>query len=175
MYNEKSLGKVVLENVRANINSLGVGMKLVSSNIKLKNAEASRNGYTGISITASDEEVEVKIEGTTVVRNNGNHGIMFRAGDGGLNPLSGNMKVGGKTYIYGNVGDGLRIPNNVHVNVEMGRSGTLYSCDNVYRDVFNNGDGKFDEKRVTCGSQEGTGDLPGCTEAQCSAVECPAP
>ena len=176
----ESIGKVVLENVKARNNSptdtpslaaKGIGMQLVlsSEGIKLKNVEASGNGDTGISITSSDgSKGAINIVGTTVVRNNKGDGILLNTGD------RTSMKVKGTTYIYGNNGDGLTIPD-PSTKVDVG--GTLYSCHNVGSDVFNNGDGKFDKKGVTCGTQGGSGDLPGCTPAQCTAAEseCPAP
>ena len=191
-YYEKSLGKVVLENVRANNNLQvlqdsfeGVGMKLFSSNIKMKNVEATGNGSTGISMTASDDgsngkngEIKVEIVGTTVVRYNGNNGILLRKG--ALTSLTGNMKVKGRTYIYNNRGDGLKITPGVNVDVEMARGGTLLSCGNVSgNDIFNSGGGKFDEKGVACGTQGGSGNLPDCRRRKCFPFfrekECPAP
>lgn len=183
---EKSLGKVDLENVRAKNNypsdsSEGVGMKLVSSNINLKNVEASGNRNTGISMTASDDgsngangEIEVKIVGTTVVRNNGNHGILFKTG--GLDSLSGNMDVHGQTFIYGNNGIGLFIAAGANINVGMKKGGSMYSCGNAGSDVRNNGEGSMATKGITCGRQSGDGELPGCTRAQCTAAvsECAA-
>ena len=182
-----SVGKVVLDSVKANYNNRirGPGIALISPDIELKDVDASYNGSGGIRITPSAiGEVKVKLQGTTLLR--GNRGAGFRISADDVNPLSGKVEVEGDLYIYENGGrSGFEMTANTDVNVDVKKGGSFYACGNVGEgvrrgaDVINSGGGEFGKKGFTCGTgavgnSSGGGNLPGCTPAQCidSKAEC---
>lgn len=190
--NQNSFGKIVLESVKANSNyqpkdvgadpkdRKGNGMTLDASEIKLKDVDASRNGSGGILISTNGE-IKVEIEGTMLVRNNTKDGFTIRRPIGPN--VEGDLDVKGDLYITENGKDGFRVEANTDVNVEVKRGGSFLSCSNAQlkdafvtsksgKDVRNDGAGDFGDKGFTCGTEAGSGNLPGCTPAQCIAVEC---
>jgi len=194
-FNQNSFGKVVLDSVKANSNyqpddvgadekaRIGNGMTLDASEIKLKDVDASRNGSGGIVINTNGE-IKVEIEGTVLVRNNIKDGFTIRRRESS-GTLEGDLELKGDLYITESGRDGFRLDGDTDVNVEVKRGGSFLSCSNGQlsdpivdgwfgKDVRNrnNGAGDFGGDGFTCGTEAGTGNLPGCTPAQCSAVEC---
>lgn len=195
------MGKVVLDSVKANSNyqpddvgavgaalnaRSGDGMNLDASEIKLKDVDASRNGSRGIVINTNGE-IKVEIEGTMLVRNNTKDGFTIKRRESSGSNVEGDLEVKGDLYITESGRDGFRVEGDTDVNVEVKRGGSFLSCSNGQlkdpivpnwfgKDVRNNGAGEFGDKGFTCGTEKlggtGTGNLPGCTPAQCSAVEC---
>jgi len=183
-FNPDSVGKVVLDSVKANFNNRvgGAGIALISPDIELKDVDASHNARGGgILITpGAIGEIKVVLEGTTLLRGNRGPGFWFSADD--VNPLSGKVEVEGDLYIYENGRSGFQMAPDTDVNVDVKKGGSFYACGNGEgvrngADVINNGGGEFGKKRFTCGTERvvlgsGGGNLPGCTSDQCSADEC---
>ena len=159
-------------------------MTLDASEIKLKNVDASRNGSGGVQIWTNGK-IEVEIEGTMLVRNNTKDGFTIRRRESSGSNVEGDLEVKGDLYITESGRDGFRVEGNTDVNVEVKRGGSFLSCSNGQlkdpivtdwygKDVLNDGAGDFGDKGFTCGTEAGTGtgNLPGCTPAQCIAAEC---
>ena len=146
-------------------------MNLDASEIKLKDVDASRNGSRGIVINTNGE-IKVEIEGTMLVRKNTKDGFTIKRRESSGSNVEGDLEVKGDLYITESGRDGFRVEGDTDVNVEVKRGGSFLSCSNANKDVRNNGAGDFGDKGFTCGKEAGTGNLPGCTLAQCSAVEC---
>ena len=157
-------------------------MNLDASEIKLKDVDTSRNGSGGIVINTNGN-IKVEIEGTMLVRNNIKDGFTIRRRQSSGPNVVGDLELKGDLYITESGRDGFRMEGNTDVNVEVKRGGSFLSCRNAQlrdpivtnwfgKDVRNIGAGEFGDDGFTCGTEAGSGDLPGCTPAQCSAVEC---
>ena len=167
--NTSTDNKIYIDQVRSNNNvgsdnlaRYGDGFHLYGKEITVKDSEASSNARNGMLIDGAGT-TSVDLKGTIFLRHNEANGLATDNIDN-VGPLSGTLNVDGKVNIYENGGVGLVLRSETIFDVEVKKGGSLISCENVNRDIRNDGASTFGDDGFTCGTtKSGTGSpLPAC-------------
>mmetsp|Transcript_20837 Transcript_20837/g.34368 ORF Transcript_20837/g.34368 Transcript_20837/m.34368 type:complete len:458 (+) Transcript_20837:99-1472(+) len=161
--------KIYIDQVRSNNNvgsdniaKYGDGFHLYGKEITVKDSEASSNARNGMVIDGAGT-TSVDLKGTIFLRHNEASGL---ATDNinSAGPLNGTLNVDGQVNIYENGAFGLVLRSDTYFDVEVKKGGSLISCENGNKDIWNDGASTFGDDGFTCGTTKGgTGSpLPAC-------------